>query len=310
MADKENEGVPAWVHRWKGKLPDKLRSFVSESSAVFEADDGRVPKPQDGRVPKPQEFRRAASASDATTTVPEWGGGQDPEELQTERLRRAQAEIEWRKAADEASRLQSEVWGLKGEVARLHTLMKRLDISQVETSAEAEAAAEMFIHLAREASEMCEQMREVEAKASGRAASVPTPPPPPHEDKADAREAPATPERTSRQLPPMPTASRSPRAGASAAGVAGAEDADDKSECGSVEEISTESLETKKEESGVPPASPSNVVAEGEEPMSDEDFEKLQSQYMVMLYDELFGRLAAREGTLGKASARRVPRGP
>jgi len=196
-----------------------------------------------------------------------------------------QADTARQLAVDEARRLNSEVWALKGEVARLHNLMRRLDISEADSLADAEAAAAMFTRLKLEAEAI------VAEKRAAAAAN-------PHSPSSKGAAAPISPSKTLPPKSPMgpPLPGSPPRRawpceaaseGENGAGEGGCDDSD-------VESFSTEQ----------PPQLPTSphpgmMPADGSDmdpPMDDAAFESLQNDYMRMQYDELFSRLEAREG--------------
>ena len=319
-ADAENEGqpVPAWVKRWSSKLPDKLRTFVSDAAEIGK-DAAASPAPAAHVSPEKAYVppRRAPSQSPEKAYVPprrapsdsyglhpSAGAGCSRDELEAERERRLEAERESR-------RLQSEVWSLKAEVSRLHEMMKRFDASNLESPSEAEAAVDMFLRLAREAHSVGEKMRtaEFEARRGGRyglptaspvaPADGPTPPSSP--SKAAARYAAAAAAAAAAYAPA--SASSAADEGAHHGAPNSSSSAEDEIEIeDEIEEISTETLA---KASGAPPeGTPAGMAtaegtpaAEGEEaPMDEESFQTLQRDYMAMQYDDVFSKLEARDG--------------
>ena len=161
-AETEGQPVPAWVKRWSSKLPDKLRTFVSDAAEIGK-DAAASPAPAAHVSPEKAYVPPRRAPSESYGLHPSAGAGCSRDELEAERERRLEAERESR-------RLQSEVWSLKAEVSRLHEMMKRFDASNLESPSEAEAAVDMFLRLAREAHSVGEKMRtaEFEARRGGR----------------------------------------------------------------------------------------------------------------------------------------------
>ena len=328
--DAENEGqpVPAWVKRWSSKLPDKLRTFVSDAAEIGK-DAAASPAPAAHVSPEKAYVppRRAPSESPEKAYVPprrapsesyglhpSAGAGCSRDELEAERERRLEAERESR-------RLQSEVWSLKAEVSRLHEMMKRFDASNLESPSEAEAAVDMFLRLAREAHSVGEKMRtaEFEARRGGRyglptASPVapgggPTPPGSPTKSgcgaPSDGPAPPSSPSRAAARYAAAAAAAAAAYAPAAAASAAEAEAGAPSSSCSAEDEIEEISTETLAKASGAPTeGTPSGMAtaegtpaAEGEEaPMDEESFQTLQRDYMAMQYDDVFSKLEARDG--------------
>jgi len=183
----EGEEVPAWVRRWSSKLPEKLRTFVSEANSEAGPSEKSAPTP-----PPPVYKQHAdgrAHVPPVTRTVSEGLGvgasaSSTRDELEAERTRRLGAE-------QEARLLSAEVWSLKAEVARMHEMMRRLDTSSLGNPTEAEAACDMFLRLAREAHNIGENMRasgcfDEKGPAAAAPSDVGRPPSPPSATPARA----------------------------------------------------------------------------------------------------------------------------
>ena len=155
--DNVEVDLPAWIHRWKSKLPDKLRNIVAESSGKEHEAPHELPQ-----APEVPAMGSASSSSSDLET-----------ELQSERKRRTQADIARQLAADEARRLQSEVWSLKAEVTRMHDLLRRLDISEASTLEDAESSLAMFTRLKREAEAIVADKRAAAGRSPSKAPSSP-----------------------------------------------------------------------------------------------------------------------------------------
>lgn len=193
--------VPAWVNRWKAKLPDKLRSTVTQHAAattpedISERGNSAPPSPAKNKSPapspapspakrataglasagflqensdpqatvtrpsifanrpkaEPPASKDVASSSSADESVAGWSQALMEAELESERRRRVDAEKGKREALERAAVLNMQVDGLRDEIERLQMILRRIDISSVETASDAREMSEMFTRLAAEA---------------------------------------------------------------------------------------------------------------------------------------------------------------